>query len=642
MWWVCKALDKSSTMTSSACYNVAMNRLKPFALFIVFLVLFWRFTSVAAQEAVNLRLSDPIIDAFPQVKVILQARDASGRLMNNLPISAFSVLEDNQPAADLAIEQIELGTRLIYALNTSPALRLRDTLGRSRFELVRAALLEWYALPEHALLGVDEYHLVTAEGIQLENARSSADIASILASLEPTFEIEGNYELLFRALDITNQPTPSAGMSSNILFITPLLRPSLEIPLENIIARANATQTAIYPILIGPPDILDQPEFESFEQLANETGGSVTYFDPEEGLLTLAQEIVSQRRHYQLTYRSLATTSGSHDIRVRVSSNQLEAESQPRSFVLELLDPKLTLLNLPAEILRKSDDPSIPMEDIPPTSLDIEFAVQFPDGYPRAIIQSQLLVDGEIFDQKLEPPFSPLVWDLEDELSDRSAAIQVVVMDSLGLKSTSLSSEINLRVELPPRGLAAVRPALSSFLIALGVLLGGVALAVLLLSLGRQPATISPSARVQPARQITPVSRLRQELPDEPIEAYLHPLEGDQDSPGTIYLTGIEISIGRDPTFAAVPIDDLSVEGLHARIIRQVDGSYILRDQGSAAGTWIQYQPIADAGQKLSHGDIVHFGRSGYRFALVDPPPEKEIRITPTRKSNGLAEETET
>jgi pSer/pThr/pTyr-binding forkhead associated (FHA) protein len=117
-------------------------------------------------------------------------------------------------------------------------------------------------------------------------------------------------------------------------------------------------------------------------------------------------------------------------------------------------------------------------------------------------------------------------------------------------------------------------------------------------------------------------------VPEEPIEAFLYPLEGDPESPGTIYFTGVEITIGRDPNFATVPIDDPSVDGFHARIIRQVDGSYHLRDQGSKAGTWIHYQEIPSAGQKLAHGDIVHFGRSGYRFAFSDPPAEKEIRIT--------------
>ena len=53
-----------------------------------------------------------------------------------------------------------------------------------------------------------------------------------------------------------------------------------------------------------------------------------------------------------------------------------------------------------------------PLERIQPTSQQVEFAVEFVDGYPRPIVQSQLLIDGVIADQKLEPPFSPLNWDL--------------------------------------------------------------------------------------------------------------------------------------------------------------------------------------------------------------------------------------
>jgi hypothetical protein len=201
-------------------------------------------------------------------------------------------------------------------------------------------------------------------------------------------------------------------------------------------------------------------------------------------------------------------------------------------------------------------------------------------------------------------------------------------LDTLGLQATSLTTDVDFDVELPPRGLTAVRPALSSLLIALGVLLGGVALAALLLTMGQRSSSFAPSTPSRPVLQPTPVTRIRHELPDEPIEAYLYPLQGDQASLGTIYLTGSEISVGRDPNFAAIPVDDPSVEGLHARIIRQVDGSYLIRDQGSKAGTWIQYQEIPPTGQKLSHGDIVHFGRSGYRFVFADPPPAKEIRIT--------------
>ena len=596
---------------------------------LLILTTFLSITSAFAQGVVNLSISDPITDSFPEVHVFLQIRDETGQPLDDIPADAFSLLEDNQVAPDLAVEQAQVGTRLVYALNTSPALRIRDTLGRSHYDQISSALLDWWALPEYAALGGDDLSLITAEGVQVEHTRSSAAIASILGNLAPTFEVEGDYELLFRALDLTNEPSPISGMPSYVFFITPLLRPSLDISLENIIARALASQTTIVPILVGPPEILEQAEVETFQQLADTTGGSLIYFDSDQGLQALAQEMIALRTQYQLTYRSLATSSGSHELKVRISLDELEAESPTRSYILELLEPEVTLFDLPGQIVRSSDDPTLPLENMTPASQEIEFAVQFPDGYPRPIIQAQLIVDGEIVDQRLQSPFSPLSWDLRPQLVDGTHSIQVNVLDSLGLQGNTLGLEIPIKVELPPRGLAALRPALSSLLIALGVLLGGIALAALLFTAGRRSGgTLQPSTMGKPASQSTQVSRMRQEQPDEPIEAYLFPLEGDTDTPGTIYLTGTEINIGRDPHFAAVPLDDPSVEGLHARVIRQVDGSYLLRDQGSQAGTWVYYKQIPDAGQKLAHGDIVHFGRSAYRFAFVDPPPEKEIRIT--------------
>ncbi len=619
-----------------------MHRLKPFITSLILLATLLQTAIALAQESVTLNLSDPIIESFPRVRILLQVLDESGQPIMDIPASDFSVLEDTQIAPDVVVEQTEVGTRLVFAINTSPALRIRDTLGRSRFELVKAALMDWFALPEHAALGVDEYSLITGEGLQLARSGASADIASILNALEPSFEIEADYELLFRALDLTNEPAAFEGMPSAIFFITPLLRPSLDIPLENIIARARASQTAIYPILIGSPDIIEQPEFETFELLATESGGSLVVFDLDPGLLELARDMIARRMQYELSYRSLATTSGPHEIRVRLDSDQMETESPPRSFVLALLEPELTLLNMPDEIIRGSEDPSVALENIQPTSQEVAFALEFPDGYPRPIIQSQLIIDGEIVDQKLQPPFTPLTWDLRDTLEDGLKSVEVIVLDSLGYQSNSLVSEVELKIELPPRGLVAVRPALSSLLIAMGVLLGGIALAAVLLSVSQRSSVQLPGWSPKPSTDPSPVSKLRQEIPEEPIEAYLHPLDGDRDSPGTIYFTGVEISIGRDPNFAAVPIDDPSVEGLHARIIRQVDGSYLLRDQGSKSGTWIHRQEIPPAGQKLSHGDIVHFGRSGYRFAFVNPPPVREIRITRPGEVEESTEETPT
>jgi pSer/pThr/pTyr-binding forkhead associated (FHA) protein len=92
---------------------------------------------------------------------------------------------------------------------------------------------------------------------------------------------------------------------------------------------------------------------------------------------------------------------------------------------------------------------------------------------------------------------------------------------------------------------------------------------------------------------------------------------------------GTDISLGRDPSLSAFPLDDPSVSGLHARLIRQAGGEYLLRDQGSVAGTWINYQRLTDDGQNLHHGDLVHLGRVAFRFQRTGEPDWPDVRVQP-------------
>jgi hypothetical protein len=46
-------------------------------------------------------------------------------------------------------------------------------------------------------------------------------------------------------------------------------------------------------------------------------------------------------------------------------------------------------------------------------------------------------------------------------------------------------------------------------------------------------------------------------------------------------------------------------------------------DEGSIAGTWINYAPVSRQGLCLQHGDLVHIGRVGFRYTQRKP---KHIR----------------
>jgi hypothetical protein len=138
-----------------------------------------------------------------------------------------------------------------------------------------------------------------------------------------------------------------------------------------------------------------------------------------------------------------------------------------------------------------------------------------------------------------------------------------------------------------------------------------------------QPA--QPATRSEPTRPRLPswVNRLQwpQRRLNPKAEAFLSflPDSGEKLSAVPVSITASEITFGLDTSLASFVLDDPSVEGLHARLVRQDDGSFLLVDQGSVAGTWVNFAEVPAEGQVLQHGDVIHFGRVGFRFTLRAP-----------------------
>jgi predicted component of type VI protein secretion system len=79
------------------------------------------------------------------------------------------------------------------------------------------------------------------------------------------------------------------------------------------------------------------------------------------------------------------------------------------------------------------------------------------------------------------------------------------------------------------------------------------------------------------------------------------------------------VTMGKDPKLVDILIEDEAVEGLHAKLQRQKKGVFRLSDEGSTAGTWVNYSPVSEEGTVLEQGDIIHIGRAGFRFIMRDP-----------------------
>lgn len=587
---------------------------------------------VKAQTGASVFASEVVTDDFPRMTLYLTVFDSDGNRISNLSAGSLSVLEDEAVILDLEVEETRVGTRRIIVLNTHADLKVRDSLGRTRFERIRNALLNWWQRSDVGNLDVDDLTLITAEGALVTHSPFPAELASVLDHLTPAFsdEISG-YDLLLESLDYASDAPARPGMPNFLIFFSGLMPSPSDLTIANILARARDTGTAIFPILIGESEILESAQAEPLRQLAEESGGELLLFDGQAGLDPLAGRILEQRTQYQLTYPSQVNQRGSHQVQVRIDGQGVQALSNIRAFEVDVRSPDVTFIQPPERILRSTQDASLQLSELPPKETELRVLITFPDQHPRPILSSQLLVDGTGVTEHLQAPFETFVWDLTGYLDSRTHSIQVVVRDSLGLEGSTIRHQVDMEVEFPPRGLSALRPALVPLLIALAVLAVGIYITVRVLNLS-QPNPDEEPSRAQSLREgRLSLKRASMQKPEmqSPAEAFLFLLDSDHQERDAIPLTGTECILGRDPSLTAVPLEDPSVSGYHARLTRQADGSYLLRDQGSIAGTWVNFIPIPEDGRILEHGDLINLGRVSLRYRWKHPLEPRQIRILP-------------
>jgi hypothetical protein len=612
-------------MTRSACL----------ALFLFFFLL--PFSLTHAQQVTNLRTSRPITDDFPQITVYLAVTDGAGGHVSGLSAANFSVLENETLLLGHTVIEEQVGTRQVFLINTTADMKVRDSLGRSRFDLARQALLSWWQTPAASLVGIDDLRLITAEGILITHTRSAADLAATLNEFSPSFdESISGYDILLRALDVTLEAPSHPGMPTHIIFLTPLMRIPQEVAISNIITRARMSGVVIHPVLFGHAENMEQPEAEPLRQLAEATGGQFILFDPKQGLNDLGEKILEQRSEYKLTYPSKVIASGSHLLQIRYSDADLEVLSEIQSFDVTVMPPDVAFIQPPDRITRETEEANIIPEDMPPTSQTLQLLITFPDEHPRALTRSQLIVDGEIVAERHQEPFDSLEWNIRNYLDSQSHTIQAIVEDNLGLQGVSIELPIFIEVNSPPRGLSSLRSAMGPVIAAVAVLILGITISAVIISGKRIPATAPAEAKENTAtfRQRLKRAGYRKELTPQQAEAQLVLLDQDNTEVGAIPLSGTDFILGRDPSMTPAPLLEPSVSNLHARIIRQAGGNYLLRDQGSEAGTWVNFNEITEEGRILSHGDLIHIGRVKMRFLQSKPPSPATIRIYPAESDS--------
>jgi hypothetical protein len=565
---------------------------------------------------------------FPVIQFSMDPRDIDGNFITNLQPGDVTILEDDQKLQANDVKTYDPGLEFVVGINPNFSFAIMDTQARSRLDKIKDALTGWSSdltqSSNHA------YSLVTPDGPTAFHVKDLNSWLTGLAGWQPPMNtMEPTLDFLAQSIDLASTSLLEPGARRAVLFITPLAEKD-DVPiLESLTEQAKQLDVHVFVWVVAPPETGPTAGLIAQQALADQTGGRLVLFSGDEPLPGAVETLAALQISYRVIYNSGLRTSGEHTLSVQVKTEGEPISLTAPSFTLDVEAPNPILVSPPSQILRQYPkggefDP----ESLTPRSQEIEMIVEFPDGHPRPVVSTSLLVDGKVTATNTSEPYYVFNLDLTPYTSDSQHELQVKVVDSLGLEKTSISIPISITVEKTPSIMEIYYQRYKQWII----LTVGLAAAIVLAWRLTRLVRLLKKKRENRVRNAGPIP-LEDDFPpsrrkEKEVPASLEPFPQGGSSPGQtrIPLSAKEVRIGSDPKQVHFVLEDATVGELHA-LIRRNGETFFVIDMGSASGTWLNYEQISEEPRRLYHGDILHFGSLAYRFQLSNPKEEQEPRI---------------
>ena len=591
-----------------------------------------------SQNTASLSLYALQTGAFPLISAGLDVFDSAGNVVTGLKPAEITLLEDNKPLSPTSLHEVKVGVKFALALDPGPTFAYRDANAVTRYAKIVQILKSWASSHSDSL--GDDLSLVPTYGTLSAHMTTTSAFSDALAAYLPNLQsITPSLDTLSKALDTVSDSTSTSGMKRTVLFVTSPTAVDALPTLQNLTERAVGQQVRVNVWIVASTDFFSSSGATALKDLAVQTGGQYILFSGVEPLPGLETYFAPLRSTYKLTYNSGILTSGGHTLAAQATLDGAKVASAALSFSLDIQPPNPMLVAPPEQIVRQAPDAQTTAASafLPNRQL-IVIIVEFPDGRTRPLVSTTLFVDNQKVAENTTEPFDHFTWDLSGYTTSGQHTLSVEAVDSLGLSKISLAVPVTVTVVRPQFGLLPFLSRNSPW-VALGAILFAGAVLGVILSGGRlkrrarladQAATIDPLT--QPVEGETGRHmRLPWKRPAKQSDAYLERLkeDGQPMAAPPIPVIAPEMTFGSDPMQVTRILDDPSVSPLHARL-QELDGEYILSDEKSVAGTWVNDELLA-APRRLQHGDVVYIGRLSYRFILRKPPERPLPKITPTR-----------
>lgn len=618
----------------------------------------------AQQSLATATLYTVEASGFPTVSALLDVFDSQKIFASGINPEAVTVIENGQPLPVDSLNEIAVPLQLVVAVNQGTPLDARNANGLSRFQRVSQVLVQWAESRPADL--PDDLSLVSQAGPVINHA-NAADFIVGLKGFQPDLRAATpNLQSLTTAIDTVTAQTPRLGMKRAILFITPQMDdPNLAAALEAQIQRAVENNIRVFVWYVDANTTFTNTSAAVFNNLAIQTGGTMFQYSGEERFPDPEVYFSALRRVYALAYTSRITVAGEYPVTLQINLASGGVNSNEQKFNVDIQPPNPFPVAPVLQITRQApaEDP-YNTEILLPESQEIEIIVEFPDGHPRPLTRTTLYVNGVAVDENTAEPFTFFTWDLTAYTTSGEYQIMVEAVDVLGLKKTSLALPVTITVIKPPSGPAAFLAKYRTPITFGSIILAGLVLFFILLS-GRlriptlraaqearraeaDPLTQSIQAvedsappapaperktkkRRAPSKKTEADSKSAVEAPASFIR--LNP-DGQAAAVAPIPLAEKEVVFGTDPVQCTQILDDPSISSVHARLRLTDDSGYLLQDNNSTGGTWVNYEPVPREGYRLAHGDMVHFAQLMYRFMIKSAPdiPNPKITVQPVEE----------
>lgn len=636
--------------------------------FLVILVLFLLGFPQAgfAQTGLTATLSQPDDSQFPAIQFFLDIHDEAGNFYDNLSTDQVNIIENGNSMPAIRVTETKPGVQFVVAINPGPSFAIRNSQAISRYDIISEQLSKW----AKSRIGsdIDDLSLIINNGPEISHVKDSEQWLKTLESSQvDARNSQPNLDGLFRAVTIANDATPRQGMERAILFITPAIESQQIEPLDNLIAQIQDQNISIHIWLVSSTGEFQTAGVKRLSDLANLTGGSFFAFSGDETIPDPESFLQELRSIYIVMYQSSITIGGTHQISAQIQTDNGMIETNSLEMEIDLQPPLPAFISPPIRIIRQpikteeaSAEKSNRLERFQPSEQTLQVVFDFPDGRKREIILSSLWVNGEVVAENVQPPFDSFTWDISEINTTGTYTLQVKAIDAFNITGSSVEIPVIIGVEQVAQDPWRVIRDNTSILITLAVVISG-AILLLVLILGGQlrprPVRVSQTRRKKQDPVTQPVSieddlsrrsvpswvnhlQWSQRQSSNKAFAYLYPLsENSQMVDSTPFtIQAEEVLIGSDPDRADFVLHDSSIEKIHARLVRKSEGSFRIMDEGSIAGTWINYTPVSRHGADLEHGDIVHIGRLGFRFTIRQPKQIRRPVVTPLPAQSTEAE----